>query len=117
MRPLKSEKERLIYEDVIYITWFEDEETGAKISNPPDFKLRFYVKGRKAEVICQRQGDNPPTNCTIDEEGNIICFLPKNTFGPGRLWMEDMNAVECNGFPDNDYETIERWDTEIDYID
>jgi len=117
MKSIKKENERLTYEDVIYVTWFEDEAAGEKITNPPDFRLRFYVRNRTAEVICSRKGSGEPVNCKIDNEGNIYCFLPKNTFSHGALWMEDMDAVPCPGFDDGDFETVGRNDTEIIYID
>ena len=117
MKSLKKDNERLIYEDVICVVGFKDEDTGVKITNPTDFRLRFYVLGRTAEFICSRAGSAAPENCKIDGEGNIVCHIPKDTFPPGRLVLEDMDAVPCDGFDDNDYESIGRYDTGIIYIE
>jgi hypothetical protein len=117
MKSLKKDNERLIYEDVICTASFKDEDTGEKIVNPTDFRLRFYVQGRTAEVICSRSGSGAPKNCKVDEGGKITCFLPKNTFSPGRLIMEDMDAVPCDGFDDGDFETVGRYNTEIIFIE
>ena len=117
MKNIKKDNERLINEAVICVAWLEDDVTREKTNNPTDFHLRFYVEHRTEEVICSRDAGGTPENCTIDNEGNIICCLPKNTFFPGRLLMEDMDAVACAGFQSGIYETIGRIDTEIIYIE
>jgi hypothetical protein len=102
--------------DVILVVWLTD-DAGNKIANPTDFHLRFFVRNRTAEVVCSREGGGTPENCEIDAEGNIQCFLPKNTFVPGPLWMEDMDVVPCSGFDDGTFENIGRHDLKITYIE
>ena len=116
MKQIKDENQRLTREDVIYMTWFVDEETEIKVINPTNFKLRFFTHGCKG-VVCSRDGVGVPQNCEIDSEGNVFCFLPKNTFLPGCLFIESMDTVDCDGFDDGDFETIEPYKTKVTYID
>jgi len=117
MKSIKKDNERLISEDVMCVVWLEDESTHEKAIDPADFHFRFYVEHRTEEVICSREKGGAPLNCSIDNEGNITCYLPKNTFQPGRLLMEDMDTIACDGYEDGDFETIGRNDTEIIYIE
>lgn len=117
MEPIKKDNERLVNEDVIYKTWYTDEVTKEKIINPTDFRIRFFVPPYTREVICSRSGAGAPINCEISSEGDIFCFLPENTFLPGRLHMEDIDVVDCSGFADGNYKTIEVYPTKLTYID
>jgi len=123
MKNLKKENERLVNEDIVIRYRFIDENTGDVIVDPTDFALRFYIKGRRKapdnsfnEVVCSKHGDAYPVNCEIDTNGYIYCFLPKNTFYPGRLIIETLNAFPHTGFEDGDWEVIERGDTGVNYI-
>lgn len=117
MKLLKKEKERLTREDVMIIVRLIDEDTEAVITDPQDFHLRFYVRGYTAQVICSREAGGVSENCRVESDGRIICFLEKNTFMEGRLLLEDLDKVAESGFADGDFETIERIDTGIIYIE
>ena len=114
MKKIKKDNERLINEDVICLIEVKD-EAGNIITNPTNFKFRFYVQNRNVEVICSR-GTGTAMNCKI-ENGCITCYLPKNTFYAGHLLLDDMSLVACDGFDDGNFETIEPYYTGIDYIE
>ena len=116
METIKQEHERLTREDVIIQAQFGEEDTEQVVIDPTDFHLRFFVRGRTAEVLCSRDGSEPPQNCRIEEDGTVTCFLPKNTFPPGPLWLEDMDTTPEHGFEDGTFETIGRMPTGIEYI-
>jgi len=122
MKSLKKENERFVSEDVVIKYWFVNEKTGAVITAPTDFKLVFFIQDKRkeidmsySEVVCERQGNGEPINCKIDADGMIYCYLPQDTFYPGRLILEFYSAVPSSGFANGSWDFVERYDTGVFY--
>lgn len=123
MKNLKGDNECLLDEDILIWYQLANEVTGEPVTGPTDFALRFYIKGRRKapdssynEIVCSKRGSEAPAGCEIDENGNIYCRLPGNSFNyPGELIVELLSAFPSAGFEDGECKIIDRDDTGIYY--
>jgi len=118
MRPINNRNQILTTSAATYGFRIVNRTTGEVVLNPTDFKLRFFIRNViDGEIVCSREGSNPPVNCQIEEDGKIICFLPKDTFREGRLCIETEISTPWAGFPPNGKLERQRvWDTGCIYI-